>query len=203
MAKDEALLEFSQQTGAPVLRLYAWSEPAATFGFFQRYRDVEQMTPLRPLVRRPTGGGLVPHDRDWTYSLTFPPSDAWFRLQATESYRRVHRWIEDSFRRLGIPVTLAPDRIHAAPGQCFAGAERFDVLFGNAKIAGAAQRRNKLGLLIQGSVQPPNGANRQDWEKALCDGREWEPFSAPPGWDERARQLAAEKYSRREYNERR
>ena len=47
-------------------RFYAWLEPAATFGYFQRFAEVERMTLLRPLLRRPTGGGLVPHAADWT-----------------------------------------------------------------------------------------------------------------------------------------
>jgi hypothetical protein len=55
------------------------------------------------------------------------------------------------------------------PGQCFVGHEKSDVLWHGKKIAGAAQRRNKLGLLIQGSVQPPPlGLVRADWEHALC-----------------------------------
>src|SRR5580765_2623752 len=59
MALDEALLEAAPQLNRPVLRFYSWTELAATFGYFQRFRDVEKMTPLRPLIRRPTGGGLV------------------------------------------------------------------------------------------------------------------------------------------------
>ena len=205
MAVDEALLEFARHIGAPVLRLYAWSEPAASFGFFQHFREVESLTSLRPLVRRPTGGGLVPHDRDWTYSLVFPPSHPWYRLKAIESYRKAHAWVGAAFRQLGVHATLAPEPRRAGVGQCFIGAEQFDVLLADQKIAGAAQRRNRLGLLIQGSVQPPSQLERRNWERALCATAEvsWQEFAAPPGWLARARELAAQKYSRPEYNERR
>ena len=70
-------------------------------------RTIERLTPLRPLVRRPTGGGLVPHDADWTYSLVFPPDDDWYALSATDSYRQVHEWIRAAFARLTSPTELA------------------------------------------------------------------------------------------------
>ena len=73
MALDEALLGAMPRLQTPVLRFYGWTEPAATFGYFQKFSDVEQATQLRPLIRRPTGGGIVPHDADWTYSAAFPP----------------------------------------------------------------------------------------------------------------------------------
>src|SRR5207244_711044 len=57
MALDEALLDHAARLATPVLRFYGWTEPAASFGYFQKYTDVEQTTRLRPLVRRPTGGG--------------------------------------------------------------------------------------------------------------------------------------------------
>ena len=97
MALDEALLQSAPQLGRPVLRFYGWLEPAATFGYSQSYAEIEKLTMLRPLLRRPTGGGLVPHDADWTYSLVFPAGHFWHRLKAVESYRRVHEWIRDAF----------------------------------------------------------------------------------------------------------
>ena len=57
MALDEALLESAPQLGRPVLRFYSWTEAAATFGYAQKYSQAAALTPLRPLVRRPTGGG--------------------------------------------------------------------------------------------------------------------------------------------------
>ena len=155
----------------PVLRFYGWTEPAATFGYFQKYAEVERATSLRPLIRRPTGGGIVPHDADWTYSLAFPPGHEWHSLKAEESYRRVHEWIQSAFAELKIATELAPWK--SAPGRagsrCFVGYEKSDLLWHGKKIAGAAQRRNKLGLLIQGSVQPPLPLARTAWQQAMCD----------------------------------
>src|ERR1700691_1284225 len=75
----------------------AGRDPPASFGYFQKYADVEPATSLRPLIRRPTGGGIVPHDADWTYSLAFPPGHDWHGLAAVESYQRVHAGISTRF----------------------------------------------------------------------------------------------------------
>src|SRR5258705_9269822 len=164
MATDEVLLESIAGLGHPVLRFYGWNEPAASFGYSQRYAEVARLTSLRPLVRRPTGGGLVPHDADWTYTLIFPPSAAWYSLKATESYQRVHSWVQAAFQKINVPTELAPCSRKEVAGQCFVGAEEFDVLWKGRKIAGGAQRRSRHGLLIQGSVQPPIGSVREKWE---------------------------------------
>jgi len=209
MAWDEALLAMAPRFGHPILRLYAWSEPAATFGYFQRIADIERLTPLRPLIRRPTGGGLVPHDGDYTYSLTFPPTHPWYALKALESYRRVHEWIRAAFARAGLLTELSIGGRKNPSGQCFVGAEQFDLLWRERKIAGAAQRRARDGLLIQGSIQPLSGLSRADFERAFCDsarlewGVQWQLLEVDAALLTRVRHLACEKYSRREHNQRR
>src|SRR5688572_17048998 len=100
MALDEALLISIADLGGPLLRFYSWTEPAATFGYSQKFSEVESQTRLRPLIRRPTGGGIVPHDCDWTYSVIFPPQHFWYSLKALESYRRLHEWIRCAFEKL-------------------------------------------------------------------------------------------------------
>jgi len=208
MAMDEALLEVMPRLEQPVLRFYGWSEPAATFGYFQRFVEVENATQLRPLIRRPTGGGIVPHDADWTYSLAFPPRGEWHSLRAEESYRRVHEWIQAAFTRLGVATELAACCKKSAPGQCFIGHERHDLLWHGRKIAGAAQRRNKLGLLIQGSVQPPPASlSRADWEQAMADVvaplPQWVELTHEEALMTRVNELAAAKYSQDSYNQKR
>lgn len=216
MAMDEALLEAMPRLQQPVLRFYGWTEPAASFGYFQRFAEVERATLLRPLVRRPTGGGIVPHDTDWTYSFTVPPGHEWHSLAAIESYRRIHEWIRLALVRLDVGAELAQEKKAAptakpgAPGECFTGHEKFDVLWHGRKIAGAAQRRNKLGLLIQGSVQPPPASlARADWEKAMLAvasetfSAAWRPLTPDETLRGRAADLSRQKYSSAEYNRKR
>ncbi len=209
MAWDAALLEAAPRLGAPVLRLYGWTEPAATFGYFQHFAAIERLTTLRPIIRRPTGGGLVPHDRDWTYSLAFPPADPWYALKAVESYRRVHEWVQSAFAVCRVSTELAPGAVKEAPGQCFIGAEQFDVLLDAKKIAGAAQRRTRDGLLIQGSIQPPPGVVRDAFERAMLEvataqwNVEWKKLQPEVILKMRAAELAADRFGRAEYNARR
>ncbi len=209
MALDEALLEFAAISKQPVLRFYSWTTPAATFGYFQRYQEVAALTPLRPLIRRPTGGGLVPHEADWTYSVAIPASHHWYQLPAKDSYKRMHDWVAAGLRQIGTEAMLAPCCSPAGPGQCFVGYEQFDVLAQGRKIAGAAQRRRRDGLLIQGSVQPSRGLNRESWEDAMLQagssrfGITWTPLSVTVACAHRAAELAQSHYSNAEYNERR
>ena len=207
MALDEALLESIPQLAFPLLRFYGWMEPAASFGYFQKYEDVVNSTLLRPLVRRPTGGGLVPHEADWTYSVIFPPSHEWYSLTARESYRRMHAWIQASFAILNVPTELAQSSEITRSGQCFLGHEKDDLLWENRKIAGAAQRRTRSGLLIQGSVQPPPiGENRNTWQAAMLQamaGIEWRELQMPIAIQKRADELVDQKYSREAYIQKR
>ena len=153
MATDAYLLNWVQQTNQPTLRIYSWDRESVSFGYFQSYVDIAALTPVRPLVRRPTGGGLVSHLQDWTYSVAIPNTQPWYQLKACESYCRIHRWVNDALNNMGISSSLAVNANPTGPGQCFLGAEENDILFKGFKIAGAAQRRTREGLLIQGSVQ--------------------------------------------------
>src|SRR5690606_12781101 len=106
---------------------------------------------------RPTGGGIVDHRDDWTYALVLPRNHPLEEVRATSSYRAVHEALAGAMREQGVPAALKPATDPAEdslPGVCFQRAEVFDVVeehSGN-KIAGAAQKRNKHGLLFQGSI---------------------------------------------------
>ncbi len=209
MALDEALLQNAATSNAALLRFYSWTEPAASFGYSQNHAAIAAQTSLRPLVRRCTGGGLVPHDRDWTYSLAVPPGAPWYELSASDSYRRIHEWVSRAFARLGLATELAPCCRKERPGLCFVGHEKFDLLWQGRKIAGAAQRRNRRGLLIQGSVQPPPPVqdHRSQWIGAMGESAPPEFFCAVvPGTLSSevlasAQELARDKYERVSYTE--
>jgi lipoate-protein ligase A len=121
----------------------------------------------------------------------------------------VHQWVQAALAALGVRTSLAPEARSEVPGCCFAGAERFDVLLEDRKLAGAAQRRNRDGLLIQGSVQPPAGADRARFSHAMAAegrrvvggaGEAWEPGVSLL---RRVAELASGKYGQAAYNERR
>ncbi len=84
MAVDEALLESAVAGGLPVFRLYQWSEPTLSLGYFQAVADRQQHPASHgcPLVRRRSGGGAILHAHELTYaarrstgsSFTHPPA---------------------------------------------------------------------------------------------------------------------------------
>jgi lipoate-protein ligase A len=120
------------------------------------------------LCRRPTGGGIVDHRNDWTYCLVIPRAHALFDAPATQAYREAHACLATAMRALGEPVALQEKRHPSEEGPtiCFERPELYDVLntATGAKIAGAAMKRNKHGLLVQGSIEKSR-VGPIDWEK--------------------------------------
>jgi len=150
MAIDEVLL---REARLPLLRVYRWFRPAVSFGYFGKFAEVERTWPGRAAVRRWTGGGIVPHGEDFTYTLVVPADDPFARLAARESYRRIHEYIAAELRDVGCAASVAARGEAKVSNACFENAVAFDVLAANGKIAGAAQRRTQWGLLHQGSIQ--------------------------------------------------
>ena len=151
MAVDQALLELAT---APVLRAYRWSRPYLSIGYFQRLSDIENPENL-PVVRRWTGGGTVPHIDDWTFSLIVPKPHPFSAITPAESYCIIHRAVAAALEESGFPnlaLSSAPPPISPSRS-CFTAPVADDILCGTQKIAGGAQRRSKLGLLHQGSIQ--------------------------------------------------
>lgn len=194
MALDFLLLQRYPAPAAPRFRHYEWRRPAFTFGYSQKIGFVRANLPADgtfDLCRRPTGGGIVDHRHDWTYTLVVPRGHALYDERAAQSYRLVHEGLAAALTALGQPAAvkmecdtigscgndLGRDKSRAStlpqetpiPGVCFQRAELYDVVntATGAKIAGAAQKRNKHGLLFQGSI-----------EKSAVGPVDWEDFSA-------------------------
>ena len=151
MAVDEILL---QGINRPLLRIYQWRSPAVSLGYFEPYQAVQAEYPDREPVRRWTGGGIVLHGEDLTYSLILPKKDPFFQLKTAESYRAIHERIAETMNRQGVSVVMADAASQKISQACFENPAQHDILSAeNKKIAGAAQRRTKFGLLHQGSIQ--------------------------------------------------
>src|SRR5712664_4260302 len=87
MAIDETLLETAE---IPTIRFYTWNHPALSFGYFGKCADVLNHSPERDLVRRWTGGGIVFHGEDLTYSIVIPASDPAFSESSMSIYEKIH-----------------------------------------------------------------------------------------------------------------
>lgn len=158
MAMDEALLESAGRAGqGGCLRFYLWERPTLSLGYFQKHEDRARHEPSRtcPVVRRTTGGGAIVHDRELTYSFTCQVSHQ-VRSNSLALYDAFHTTLVDELANLGIDALLCPETLQwgdqAEPFLCFERRSRGDVLIGDAKIAGSAQRRHKKALLQHGSV---------------------------------------------------
>ena len=208
MAIDELLLEHMESIGKVVLRFYEWNIPSASFGYSQKPRAVTR-TGLT-LVRRPTGGGVVYHDVDLTYTMVIPAGHPISELNRMESYKVIHEPIMKAILDLGKGAHLAPDlgiKHDRATLQCFVSPSPNDVLAADdTKLAGAAQRRTRKGILHQGSVSLKAGAHdeilnaiKNELEKAFSF--EYEPFTPDAEFMAQAEQLAAAKYATAAWNE--
>jgi lipoate-protein ligase A len=148
MAVDEWLAETCE---VPVLRSYRWQPGWGSFGYFVKEAELPDW-PLR-WVRRWTGGGIVDHRADWTYTLWVPNGFGLAEAKGGESYRVIHAALVEALRGAGVAARLSGTMPAAAGGECFVQPVEHDVLAAEGrKIAGAGQRRTVRGLLHQGSV---------------------------------------------------
>jgi lipoate-protein ligase A len=164
MALDEALAK-----SAPAefcLRFFRWRGDGATFGYAQRIAEVERALPpelARACTRRPTGGGVVPHVDDLTFSCVFPAAGV---LKPTDLYRRLHAAMLAGLRGTVADARLAESGGRGAPrgpggaSQCFAEPVALDILTAAGKILGGAIRRYGETVLYQGSLQLPGARAR-------------------------------------------
>lgn len=156
MAVDHALMA-SARGGEVTLRFYRWDPPCLSLGRNQRARDrydpEEAARRGVDVVRRPTGGRSVFHDRELTYALS-APADLWGGLR--ESYGRVNGALRRGLDRLGVPVDVAGEREERAPGPgsraCFRDPLPGEVTAAGRKLVGSAQWREDGALLQQGSL---------------------------------------------------
>ncbi|WP_221031650.1 lipoyl protein ligase domain-containing protein [Actomonas aquatica] len=225
MAADLLLLQHYPQRDHARFRHYGWHRPAITFGYSQKIAWVREQLPVDAtitasdfeLCRRPTGGGVVDHRDDWTYALVIPRGHDLGDARATVAYAAIHRAVTDCLTRQGVAAELKEhcepcDDDAPGPGVCFTKPELHDVIHATtgAKLAGAAQKRSKHGLLFQGSIAR-GAVGEIDWELFHGDftaalatllAAEAHESTWPELWDEALDPLA-ESYATPEWIERR
>jgi lipoate-protein ligase A len=192
MAIDEVLLSTTQSA---ILRFYRWSAPSVSFGYFVRFAEACAIAGNRPIVRRWTGGGIVPHGQDLTYSIMIGATDDAFALPSKTIYQRVHSSLGNALREIGIVSALVETKTSKTSDDCFANPVVSDVMESGRKIAGAAQRKTRSGLLHQGSIQHANLNERFRIVFARLLGQQITAGNIEAAVLKAAEELAATKYA--------
>lgn len=169
MAFDEALLE-AVGTGQapPTVRFYRWAPPCLSLGAFQPADAVDRAACADlgiDVVRRPTGGGAVLHDREVTYSVVLPPEVTGRRPR--EVYLKICLALLQGLERLGVRAGFAPPGSYRRPAgpSCFAQASDYEVLVDGRKVVGSAQVWRSGTLLQHGAVLL--AADRTVWAQVM------------------------------------
>jgi len=161
MLLDAKLLENLKIDSDPILHLYQWSRPSATFGHFiqpEKYLNLEACGQENlDMARRSTGGGITFHIWDLAFSFLMPASHPKFSENTLANYHFVNsvviEVVKDYFNESAALISESeqakgPD----CQNFCMARPTQYDVVYQGRKVAGAAQRRKKQGYLHQGTI---------------------------------------------------
>ncbi|WP_456323614.1 lipoate--protein ligase family protein [Hydrogenimonas sp.] len=156
MAVDDALLYIFKDNDLPILRIYQWPQ-ALSFGRFSnpfKTIDLSLAEKYRiSCVRRITGGGILIHGGDISYSLILPSSFA-KEHGVKGGYRYLCRFLIHLYEKMGLKAAFATEvNIPQTRSEvCLAGHEAYDIVIGGKKIGGNAQRHIRSAMLQHGSI---------------------------------------------------
>jgi lipoyl(octanoyl) transferase len=160
MAIDETLLDLYLLSPEPTLRIYGWEPHGFSLGCSQEAELVLHVEKCIkdniPFVKRATGGGIIFHGNEVTYSLVCSEEDIGFPPSVKDAYRIICSFLMESYKRLGLQPCFAMEspegRQKIKSTFCFSSFEDYDILVRGKKIGGNAQKRKKKIILQHGSV---------------------------------------------------
>lgn len=162
MARDQAILDLYPSLQQPTLRMYRWTPACVSLGLAQRWARAVDHTACRTLgldvVRRPTGGRAIVHDRELTYSVVVGLDQAVGRGTIMHSYRALSAALQAGLARLGVHSTFEPERAphthrpRHTSAACFDTPAAYEIAVHGRKLIGSAQARQENALLQHGSL---------------------------------------------------
>lgn len=163
MKKDQLLLEKIGSQKSPILHFYEWNTPSITYGYFLKPEEFFSFEGLKKegisIARRPTGGGIIVHLWDFAFSALIPSSHPSFSQNTLDNYAYINSSVlstaqEFLSQAMGFELTPEDGALLSSGCEyfCMAKPTKYDVMLNGKKIAGAAQRKTRDGLLHQGSI---------------------------------------------------
>ncbi|MDP3266778.1 MAG: lipoate--protein ligase family protein [Sulfuricurvum sp.] len=156
MAIDEALLNCFKEGDMPIMRLYGWENALSVGRYSTLWTSLDQQTVLEeniPCVRRMSGGGILVHGGDLSYSLIMPRD--WLREKGVkESYHYLCAFLLHLYEKLGYKADFSGENIvdELQSDICLTGNEVYDIVIDGKKMGGNAQRHTRHVLFQHGSI---------------------------------------------------
>lgn len=179
MALDEAVAAFVRKADVPpTVRLYGWDTASLSLGYFQKTSGMNaDYCALHniPIVRRPTGGRAILHEKELTYSFSVRTDEPPFSKSLLDSYQQISRVFIRAFKKMHIPAYASQEReqgkVLTRSPLCFRSSSYGEIRIGHKKVVGSAQKRWPHGLLQQGSIpfRMNHGALRQIFGQGEAD----------------------------------
>jgi len=160
MALDEAIAIYVRKgSSSPTLRLYGWDKPSLSLGHFQKTSEINLgycASSNIPIVRRPTGGRAVLHNKELTYSFSVRTDEGLFSKGLLDSYKKISEAFVLAFKKAGLQAVSKEKRVKGSvlsrSPMCFKTSSFGEIMIDNKKIVGSAQKRWVDGLLQQGCI---------------------------------------------------
>lgn len=129
------------------LRFYNWSPKCISLGKNQPMEPFYKESGI-DIVRRPTGGRALLHDRELTYCFVCPQKDG---MSVMTSYKEISDALILGFRKLGIELDYSGSR-GGDMRYCMNISCGVDVSYMGRKFIGSAQFRSRGYILQHGSI---------------------------------------------------
>jgi Lipoate-protein ligase A len=161
MALDEEMFHRYTEDGIPAFRIYGWESPSFTYGISQKPEDEIDIDRCAldgvGIAKRMTGGGVLFHHNEITYSLVCAKEDIGEPDGVFVSYRKICAFLISFYRSLGLDASFALERedfkSRSAPHElCSASREKYDIVINGRKIGGNAQKRKARAVFQHGSI---------------------------------------------------
>jgi len=161
MSLDRRIFEDYLRDRVPVLRIYSWQRPSFTYGISQLPQGHINLSACAAdgidLAKRMTGGGILFHDNEITYSFVCGKEDIGEPQNVFVSYRKICAFLIHFYGSLGLKAQFALETedfvCRQEPSEfCSASHEKYDITINQKKIGGNAQKRARQAIFQHGSV---------------------------------------------------
>ncbi|EKD81733.1 MAG: hypothetical protein ACD_39C01662G0001 [uncultured bacterium] len=164
MAIDELLAgSIANNSGIVYLRFYQWNPATLSFGYNQKIDRLINIDAARnsglDLVRRMSGGKMVFHNLEYTFSLGLPAEFIETQIGRGKPFLEMFMLavspLVESLKRMGVPARFASSRdMHHSSNSlhCYATAAGHSIYADNRKLVGAAGVFRQNCLTVHGSI---------------------------------------------------